>query len=132
MSRGKDDAELVGREHHSHSGVGELRKHLGVPGKIVAPRQKRSFVDRSSDDTIDLSGRRHGDRALDGEAADLPSHGGRRAGRPRSDRLPHRHACSGGTNHYNVTALADLWVSERLSNDLGSNPAGISHGHGKT
>jgi hypothetical protein len=43
----------------------------------------------------------------------------------------HRHASSLRPDDYNVRALADHWVCERFRHDLGTNPAGVAHGHGK-
>jgi hypothetical protein len=47
------------------------------------------------------------------------------------DRLNHLDAGALGAYYHNVTALADPWVGERFGNNLGTNSAGIAHGHGK-
>jgi hypothetical protein len=49
---------------------------------------------------------------------------------PVSDGFRNRHSASIGSDDYDVTALADPWVSERFGDDLWSNPAGIPDGHG--
>src|SRR5205085_582710 len=52
MRRSKHHAQLVRSEHHRHLRASQLRQHLGVTGKIVAARQQRRFIYRSSDDSV--------------------------------------------------------------------------------
>jgi hypothetical protein len=132
VGRRQNDAQLVGGEHHRNARSGKPAEHLGVTGKIVAAGVQRRLVDRSGHDSLNRSVLRHGYRSLDRQAAQVTSDRGIRARRPASDRLGDIDTRALGTDDHNVTALADPWVSERFSNDLRTNSAGIAHGHGKT
>jgi len=89
-------------------------------------------MNRAGDDAIHNAFDRQLHGAFDGEAAQLSRLRHASAIRPLSDWLGHSHSASFWANHHNVTALANPWVSERFGDDLRSNSAGISHGHGKT
>jgi hypothetical protein len=103
-----------------------------MSGKVVAARQQRSFVDRSSHDPFHFPCNRESYRALDRQSAQLPGDARLRPNAPVSDRCLHRDTSSIRPDHHNVTALDDNWVGERFRDYLGTNTAGISHGHGKT
>jgi len=110
----------------------KLGEHLGVTGKIVATGEQGGLIYRRGDDAVDVTRGCQRNGALDGETTESSADGCAVSGRPGSYHLINRCGSSGRTDHHNVTALADLLVSERLGNDLWSNPAGITHGHGKT
>jgi hypothetical protein len=112
--------------------MGKLGEHLGVTGKIVATGEQSGLIYRRGDDAVDVTGRRKRHGALDGETTEPSADSGGVSWQPRANHFINWCAGSAGTDHHNVTALADLLVSERLGNDLRSNPAGITHGHGKT
>jgi hypothetical protein len=131
VSRRQDHPQLVGRQHHRDSRASQLRQHFGVAGEIVAASEERRFIDRSSNDPVNIAGRCQLHGALDGESTQFPRRRCALPGRPVSDRFRDIDTRSVRTDHHNVTALANPWVSERFGNDLRSNPAGIPDGHGK-
>jgi len=132
VGRGENDAELVRREHHRDAGTGQMRQHFRVPRKVISAGEECGLVDRRRDYAVDFSSHRHFHRALDREARQLSGQLGAAADAPSSDRFGDIDAGSLRTHDHNVTALADQSVSERFGYDLRSNPARISHGHGKT
>jgi hypothetical protein len=132
MGGSQHHAELVGRQHHRDARPGEAREHLSVSGKIVTARQKRRLVDRSSDNSLDFAGDGHFHRAFDCESAQLARETGCRSSLPLPNRFVYRDTNSLRPDDYNVRALADDWVCERFRHYLGTNPAGVAHGHGKT
>jgi hypothetical protein len=132
VGRRENDSQLVGGEHHRHPGAGELCQHLGVAGKIVTAGVQRGFIDWRCHNALDLALHRHFHGALNGETAQLSGAGGAGAFSPCPDRLGDGSAGSIRTDHHNVAALANPWVSERFDDYLWSNPAGIPDGHGKT
>jgi hypothetical protein len=131
VGRREHHPELVRCEHHRNARSGEGCKHFGVTGKIVAARMQRSLIDWSGHNSFDRSGLRHLHGPLDCQSAELARERRVRPGPPLPDGLGHTNASAVGTDDHNVTALADLWVGERFGDNLGTNSAGIAHGHGK-
>jgi hypothetical protein len=132
VGRRKNDAELVGREHHRDSRSGQMRQHFRVPRIVVSAGEQCRLVDRRRDNAVGFAGHRHFHRALDREAGQLSCQLGAAVYAPPTDRFSDVDAGSLRTHDHNVTALADQLVSERFGYDLRSNPAGIPDGHGKT
>jgi len=131
MRRRQDDAQPIRGKHHCDRRPRQRAQHLGVPGVVVPSRMERRLVDRGGDDPIDAAGHRELDRPLDRETAQpsrlssaFPSH-------PAADGLRHRKTLNLRTDHHDVTTLADSGVGERFRDDLRTNSAGISHGHGE-
>jgi hypothetical protein len=132
VGRGENDAELVRREHHRDAGTRQMRQHFRVPRIVVPTSKKRRLVDRRCHNAVHFPGHRHFHGALDREARQLSRQRGAAVRTPPTYALGDIDASSFRTHDHNVTALADQLVSERFGYDLRPNPAGISHGHGKT
>jgi hypothetical protein len=132
MGRRQNDAKLIRSQHHRDARTGEGPEHFGVAGIVVSTGVESRLVDRGGHDSFDHSRARHLDCSLDREASELSGCCGTRSSCPAADRLGDRRSSSIGANDYNVTTLADLRVGERFGDDLWTNPAGVTHGHGKT
>jgi len=102
-----------------------------MAGIVVASGKQRRFIDGSGDDSFNVSSLCHVHGSFDRESAEHARHGRVRAGPPVAYRLGDLYCSSVGANDHNVTALADPWVGERFGDNLGTNSAGVAHGHGK-
>jgi hypothetical protein len=127
---GEHDAQLVRCEHHRHPRAGEHAQHLCVAREVVATGVESCLVNRRSDDPLHHARDRQIDHTYDGEAAQPSREGGATLGHPPLHRLADRDTRPLRPHHRNVTALDDPGVGERLGNDLRTNSAGITHGHG--
>src|SRR5687767_10415138 len=96
---------------------------------VVSARVKRRLVDRCGNDSFDYASGRQLDGSLDRQAAESPGVSGAFVSAPAPDRFGHLEAATFRADHHNVTTLANPGVGERFSDDLGSNSAGITHGH---
>src|SRR5690348_3019056 len=109
----------------------ELGEHLRMAWIIVAAGEERGFIDRRSDDSLDFSTLCELDRSFYGDAAERSRARGVGTASPITNRIVDVRGGIGRANHHDVATLANPWVSERFGDDLWSDAAGVSHGHGE-